>query len=524
MYQPGPDTLSFYFVVEYPMKQSLHSFRIVIAVSAILFLVLFYSKYPGINTLLIAAYSAGLLLFLKKESFSKTFYVLLGGMFLSSVAVIFGHSPYSVFIFWICLLLFLGNFAYVQLLHLQFGLPVMLNAVIRVPATFFRKITAGRHTSRINYQSAMQFVLLPVITIVVLMVIYSVANDAFGKSVNQLLNKIGNIFSYISFSRILFALLGALIFTLCFVEAVSHKLIDKDRSVSFGLVRVRVKSMFRTLNRLLLRKQQVAIALFVVLNLMIAWLNFLDIRHIWFGFTWNGGYLKMMVHEGTYLLITAILISMAISLYYLRGNIVFLQNNRLFNALIILWLAQNMLMVVSVVLRNNYYVEYFALAHKRIFVYFFLGLCAIGLVTIMIKIARRKTISFLLSVNSVAVYAMLILSACFNWDTIIARYNFNHYDQSLVHYDYLLYLNDAALPYLEKSDTELNMIDSVQAQRFGFVKPGAYLDLGYSNAIESRIAGFKKKWETQSWLEWNYPEYKAYQMISEEKKPLAIGD
>jgi hypothetical protein len=495
------------------MKQSMHSFRILISISAILFLVLFYSKSPGLNTLLIACYSAGLLWFQKKEMLSKTFYILLAGMFLSSVAVILGHSGYSSFIFWMSLLLFLGNIAYIQLRHLQFAVPVMFYSIAQVPVTFIKGITAGKRASHVNYQSAMRFVLLPVVTIVVLLVIYSLANDAFSSSINTLLNKIGDLLSAISFPRILFAILGALIFTLCFVEATAPMLVNEDRSVVFGLVRVKIRSAFHTLNRLLLRKQQVAIGLFIILNLMIAWLNFLDIKHIWIGFTWDGGYLKMMVHEGTYLLIAAILISMAISIYYLQGNIVFLKNNRLFNALIILWLAQNMLMVISVALRNNYYVEYFALAHKRIFVYFFLGLCATGLVSIIIKIVKRKTLGFIVSVNSMAVYVILLVSACFNWDAIIARYNFRNYTTSFIHYDYLLYLNDAALPYLDKSPAELSTIDAAQTSRFSFAEPKAYETLDYSNEIKDREETFKTRWEKQSWLEWNYPEHKAYRLL-----------
>jgi hypothetical protein len=496
------------------MKHPLRSFRLIISISALFFLLLFYSKSPGINTLLITCYSAGLWWFLRKESPGKTFYLLLGGTFVSSIGVLLGHSPFSIFIFWLCLLLFLGNFAYVQLRHIQFGPRILLYSITRVPGTFFNRITPRKKSSGINYNAVMKFVFLPVIIIIVLLVIYSQANEMFSKSMNGLLNHIGDLFSFLSVPRLLFALLGALIFTLCFIEIPYESILRPDQALKFDLVRIRIKTAFGTLNRLLLRKQQVAVILFVILNIMIAWLNFLDLKHIWFGFTWDGGFLKMMVHEGTYLLIVAVLISMAISIYYLQGNIIFLKNNRFFKTLVILWLAQNMVMVVSVAIRNNYYVEYFALAHKRIFVYFFLLLCIAGLVSIIVKIVNQKTTGFLVSVNSVAVYIVLLVSACFNWDAIIARYNFKHYDQSFVHYDYLLYLNDAALPYLAKTQPELEQIDLAQLQRFKFAQPKEYEKLDYKNKVESRIMFFKTRWEEKSWLEWNYPEQKAYWRLS----------
>jgi len=246
---------------------------------------------------------------------------------------------------------------------------------------------------------------------------------------------------------------------------------------------------------------------------MIFWLNLLDIKHIWFGFEWNGSYLKEMVHEGTYLLIAAILLSISIAIYYLNSNIVFFKRNKLFNLLIILWLTQNLIMIASVALRNSYYINYFALAYLRIFVFFFLAACIVGLCTIIIMILRKKSIGYLISVNSLSVFIIVIISCCFNWDAIIARYNFAHYKKSFVHYEFLAGLNDSALPYMNYTEEQIKQISDVQYRSFSFASSELYTKIDFAAEISRRKTAFKQRWEQHHFLEWNYPEYKAYKLL-----------
>jgi len=317
----------------------------------------------------------------------------------------------------------------------------------------------------------------------------------------------------ISFSRILFFFLGLLLFGLCFVEITYSRVLKADAALQYSLIRTKLKSNLSNLSRLLLRRRQVSIALFAVLNLMILWLNLLDIKHVWFGFEWNGGYLKEMVHEGTYLLIAAILLSIIISIYYLNSNIVFLKKNKLFNLLIIIWLAQNLIMIVSVTLRNSYYINYFALAYLRIFVFFFLAACIVGLCSIIILILRRKSIGYLISVNSLSVFGIVIISCCFNWDAIIARYNFAHYKKSFVHYEFLAGLNDSALPYMNYTEEQIKQISAIQRGSFSFASSELYTKIDFAAEITRRKAAFKKRWEQHHFVEWNYPESKAYDLL-----------
>ena len=500
------------------MKRYLFNPTTLILASAFFFYLLFSRNSAGINSVLISLYSIALFFALRKqndksERVKPVSWLLIAGLFASSLSVVFAHTDFSIIIFWCCFFFFIGNFAYQNMKHLQFAILLSFQSLSLLPVTVLRRFTFIRRKKKVDWTNYIRFVFLPVFTIVILFVIYSYSNDLFFQSFQHLINRLGEFLNTISFDRILFFLLGVLIFTICFIEISSSKIIISDSLLSMNLERKKRKSFFQTLNRLLYRKKQMAIFLFFILNLMIFWLNYLDISHIWFNFQWDGGYLKEMVHEGTYLLIVAILISIAVSVYYLNSNILFMKDNRLFKTLVIVWLIQNAIMIASVSIRNSYYIEYFALAYKRIFVYFFLAMCLIGLASIIYMIYRRKSIAFLLSLNSISVYLIIILSACFNWDGIIARYNFAHYNQSFVHFNFLIDLNDSALADMNYTEDQLSQIKMVQSRKFSFSGDIEYANLNFTESIRKRKEQFKSRWEKSNFLEWNYPESRAYQRL-----------
>ena len=119
-----------------------------------------------------------------------------------------------------------------------------------------------------------------------------------------------------------------------------------------------------------------------------------------------------------------------------------------------------------------------------------------------------------------AVVVVLVLSTFFNWDRIIARYNFEHANKSFIHLNYLVQLSDASLPYLDRPLDQLIGTNEYQKESFFkvsfssssrdfynriYMTPEAYL-----TQIERRKKTFIKEWKKKSWLEWNYAEYHAY--------------
>lgn len=361
----------------------------------------------------------------------------------------------------------------------------------------------------------LKFILLPFIVILVLMKLYALSNTYFESSINSAFNTIGEWFSFVSIGRVALLFFGVIIGTFILIKLDLHKWALHDEKLQMSFTRIKGKNKFLVgLSKQLFRQYQVAITLFLLLNIMIAWINFLDVKHIWIDFKWDGGFLKDMVHQGTYLLVIAILISMAISLQYLNSNLVFIKGSKTLQVLIIIWLLQNLIMVVSVAIRNTYYIQYFALANKRIFVYFFLASCIIGIVSIILKTLHFKSFGYLLSVNSVSIYLIFLSATLFNWDVIIAKYNFNHYKESFVHYDFLKDLNESALPYLVTDKMILQEIDDFQSGSFAFSSREEYKKINYPEFVESRKKYFKACWNEQNWLDWNWPEAKAYELLN----------
>ena len=254
------------------------------------------------------------------------------------------------------------------------------------------------------------------------------------------------------------------------------------------------------------------------LNILLLIANVLDIKYVWTGFQFDGQYLKQFVHEGTYLLLLSILLGAAIVLYYFRGDLNFHRRNRVVKCMSYAWLVQNVVLALSVGMRNYWYIHYYALAYKRIGVAFFLLALCIGLVLVMIKVRRGRTAHYLLRTNALAVYCVAVVMALFNWDGIIARYNMAQAGKAFVHLDYLATLSDKTLPDLVRSPVELEKIAAFNAtlidnaERYSpdlYMTPDAYRKL-----IDERVLAFLDEYPKRSWKEWNLADAKAYQALS----------
>ncbi|MBL8017488.1 MAG: DUF4173 domain-containing protein [Ignavibacteria bacterium] len=240
------------------------------------------------------------------------------------------------------------------------------------------------------------------------------------------------------------------------------------------------------------------IVLLCMMNALLLLLNVIDIQVTWLGF--NAGEVENLayyVHEGTYYLIFSILLSMAILLVIFRGSQNYYPKNRLLKALAYAWLAQNAFMAVSVALRNVYYIDYYyALSYKRIGVMIFILLTLFGLGTMFVKIYARKTTSFLFKVNSTAVVAVLLLMSTFSWDKTIAEFNLSNPDRNKIDIDYLLKLDDDALPVL---DAHKELLDKEYLQY-------SFIFSEYTNGLDEykrRVHRFLAEQRNYSWLSWN---------------------
>jgi len=154
-----------------------------------------------------------------------------------------------------------------------------------------------------------------------------------------------------------------------------------------------------------------------------------------------------LVHQGVGTMIFSIVLAIGIILYFYRGNQNYNPNKTLLS-LSLIWIVQNIIMVLVIFWKNGLYIQEYGLTYKRIGVYIWLGLCIGGLITTLIKISQQKSIYFLLKSNVAITFFTLTLVLSFNWDRTIAWYNLNHCRQKNPDFAYLLSLSSSVYPEL----------------------------------------------------------------------------
>lgn len=491
-----------------------------ILVGAVLITSLFYKQTLGLN-LLIFEFIFLIFLLVTKQLKLSSKYMIMGtvGLIISSLATVLTHSVFSITFNFIALMVFTGLLVYPEAKSILNSFYLSWNSLIASQIELWQKIAGsklfGRKLGRVLWKT--RIFVAPLGIILIFITIYSFSNPVFNNlttSIGTFIeNVVNTIFKNLNASLFFTFILALLISTFLILRTRSNAIINSDLKANDQLIRKRRKYWIYFTVFSLRNELKSAVFLLVILNVMIFVLNIIDINWVWFNFEWEGQYLKQFVHEGTYLLIVSILISMAVVLYFFRGNLNFYKKNKWLRYLSYAWLSQNLILTISVSIRNFWYIHYFSLAYLRIGVIIFLFLVIIGLITIFLKVRDKKSTFYLLRWNALGLYVILLVSSVINWDSIIAKYNFSNYDHAFVHLNYLSSLPDKTLPYLDHSMDELLLIQDYQSKQFPF--QGRYLTPEqYHQIIEDRKETFVYRYERRTWLDWNLPDYLAYKKLT----------
>lgn len=492
---------------------------------ALAFTILFYKNSLGINLLIFELLIIIKLLFQKEISFKgKNNLTVIIGLSLTGIFSVIINSNYVLFVNILVFIVWIGMLIYPSAKSIvnTFGL-----SLINIPISqyqFFKNLSQskiGEGKSFGSYLWKARIFLIPLIIILVFFAIYNSANPLFSNFMGTIGDQIAHffdlVFGNVKFAILLVFLLGLIITNFVFFRYPHTSIIQHDKNANELLEKNKYRGHKRHFKIIALKQEyKTGVFLLFTLNLLLLILNIADIKFVWFGFNWEGQYLKQFVHEGTYLLILSIIISVGLVLYYFRGNINFYKNNKLLKYLAYAWIIQNIVLTFSVAIRNFWYINYFSLAYKRIGVILFLLLCIYGLYTIFIKVQKKKSSSYLFKRNSYALLILLVISSLFNWDSIIAKYNFKHFEKSFVHLDYLSELSDKCLPILDKTDDELKQIALIQNRLFPFEKKYMTAD-EYFHKIELRKQKFTKNYELRDFWSWNLADYLAYRSLNKDK-------
>lgn len=194
------------------------------------------------------------------------------------------------------------------------------------------------------------------------------------------------------------------------------------------------------------------ILLFALLNILVLFVNGVDLL-----FQFGDGTLPegvtytSYVHQGVGMLLVNVLLAMLLVLFFFRGRVNFDKGYNTMRILAILWLAQNVFMLFFMAGRNNMYAAMFGMTYKRIGVYFYLLLTAIGAATTMAKVYSKKTNTWLFRINTWLFFSVFVFSSLVSWSRYITWYSM--YKSDYVNRAYLSTMSYQALPYL----VELNL-------------------------------------------------------------------
>jgi hypothetical protein len=169
----------------------------------------------------------------------------------------------------------------------------------------------------------------------------------------------------------------------------------------------------------------VAISL-LAFNLIFALQNGLDLAFLWSGAALPDGMtLAEYAHRGAYPLIATALLAGLFVLVALRPGAPTAESGPI-RLLVTLWIAQNLLLVASTMLRTLDYVGAYSLTVLRIAALIWMALVALGLALICYRLLRGRSGAWLINANAFAAAIALAICCWTDLGAIAATWNVRH--------------------------------------------------------------------------------------------------
>lgn len=221
----------------------------------------------------------------------------------------------------------------------------------------------------------------------------------------------------------------------------------------------------------------IALALF---NALFAIQNALDIAFLWGGGPLPAGMTQTeYVHRGAYPLIVTALVAGIMALAMLRPGSASAAHPWA-RRMVVLWVAQNLVLVASSAWRTVDYIETSMLTEWRIAALAWMALVALGLATIAWRILRARSARWLVNVNAAAALGVLTPCTFLDLGGIAAAWNVRHRAPSRIDLCYLNEVGDGAL--LPLIALERRPMDAATRDRVHYTRE---LLLGRLNARQS---------------------------------------
>lgn len=421
-----------------------------IFLSTFLFVVLFYNESIGLNLgILGLIYSISI--FAKTPSNHRTnlFYFLFGTSVLSSFAWAW-FGDFSSFLALVISLLMLSFRSKQTKLKTFMVFPVFITnfftAICRV-FSFEEWIPKGS-TSGL-WQKILAFVLIPLIFVVVFFAIYSAGSDSFAAVFNHI-NFDFNVWEILCLS-----VLGFFI-AFNYYNFIVERVIYKNNHVlsnEFSSPQKEVKSTFSFLDFDAERTSGVVSLL--LLNVMLIFFIGTYTFEQFYQTEKSPNYMSEETHNRVEAVIGSIVMAIVVILFYFKSSFNFDAKNIWLKRLAKLWIVLNLVLIVVTAVKNTEYLILHAFTYKKLGVYAFLLLSAIGLVVTFIKIQRKKTNAFLFNSMLWAFYGMVLVCSYVNWGGIMTAQNIKRKDFAIDFHRYSVSFSDRQLlKYAEERKDE----------------------------------------------------------------------
>lgn len=287
-----------------------------------------------------------------------------------------------------------------------------------------------------------------------------------------------------------------------------------SRLITFGPLRGLMRKRKAFAGGMALKREYLrALILFASLNLLFLVVNYIDVRWVWFLFDLPQGFsLKDFVHEGAGWLVFTLFVSAFLIFYYFRGNLNFYPRDRWLRRLALLWIVQNGILAISVVIRTFHYIGFHGLADGRIALLILLLWVLVSLGFLFYKVLRQQSFHFVFRQSYAALLLILGSASLCDWDCITARVNLQHGQANEIDIAHYYYLHPRVYPLLYE---HLDRIETqIKRHQQNEVRWSAVESIEeFKEVLDRRRDYFLKHHPEQGLGSWNYAEQRAYHRL-----------
>ena len=229
----------------------------------------------------------------------------------------------------------------------------------------------------------------------------------------------------------------------------------------------------------------------ILFNVLFALQSGLDLTYLWGGASLPDGMTHAhYAHRGAYPLIVTALLAAGFVLIAMRPGGPAEQSS-LIRPLVLAWIGQNILLVISSIFRLDLYVAAYSLTYLRLAAFIWMVLVAAGLLLMLIQIKLKKPNSWLVTANAISL-ALVLYGCCFiNAPRLVASYNVEHSRENggtgpNLDLHYLASLGPQALPPIDAHVTKIPVLRSIAR------------DLRHNHETRRRPANWRG-WDFRTW-------------------------